>query len=127
MVEFVELDDGVPITLPMAQPYLLARREGKCQFLGAELGCTAYSGRPNACRLYPHFVVFWDEAGRRPMFGEHEGLEGAVAEAVAGRQGEPLPLLLGHSECPGFTGPPIGEDAWREILRTTYQLQFAIV
>jgi hypothetical protein len=52
---------------------------------------------------------------------------GRLRKLWPGAEGEPLPLLLGHSECPGFTGPPIGEDAWREILRTTYQLQFAIV
>jgi Fe-S-cluster containining protein len=66
LVEFLEVDEvGEPVILPMAQPYLLARSEGHCKMLGEHLGCTTYEGRPNACRLYPHFVVFWDEeAGR---------------------------------------------------------------
>jgi len=124
MVQFLELDDGVPVTLPMAQPYLLARSEGQCRFLGEELGCTVYSGRPNACRLYPHFVVFWDAVARRPLFASQPGFEQAIDSVLAGDESTPLPLLLGHSECPGFTGPPIEEDAWRALLRETFQLQF---
>ena len=127
MVEFLELDEGEPITLPMAQPYLLARRDGRCRFLGEGLGCDVYAGRPNACRLYPHFVVFWDEAAQRPLFGGGEDLGASVERVVAGELGEPLPLLLGHSECPGFTGPPIAERDWRELLQHTYQLQFEAV
>ncbi|MGD9933448.1 MAG: hypothetical protein AB7T37_06990, partial [Dehalococcoidia bacterium] len=34
------------------------------------------------------------------------------------------PLLVGHSECPGFTGPPLGSDAWRDILVSTAALQY---
>lgn len=124
LVEFVELDEGSPLTLPLAQPYLLARQGGHCQFLGEELGCTVYTGRPNACRLYPHFVVFWDERQHRPLFTPTAGGEAAVRTVLEGGVGAPLPLLLGHSECPGFTGPPLGETAWRELLRETYQLQF---
>lgn len=124
LVEFVELDDGKPVTLPLAQPYLLARREGQCRFLGDHLGCTVYAGRPNACRLYPHFVVFWDEAERRPLFAPRGDVGRSVTSVLEGDVAAPLPLLLGHSECPGFTGPPLGEAAWRALLRETYQLQF---
>lgn len=124
MVDFVELDDGVPVTLPMAQPYLLARSEGQCRFLGGDLGCTVYAGRPNACRLYPHFVVFWDPAARKPIFGARPGFADAVKAALAGDVPGPIPLLLGHSECPGFTGPPLQESTWKSLLLETYQLQF---
>ena len=124
MVEFVELDDGAPITLPMLQPYLLARDEGHCRFLGGDLGCTVYSGRPNACRLYPHFVVFWDAVERKPLFGGRPEFAGAIGAVLRGEIVAPLPLLLGHSECPGFTGPPIQESAWKALLLETYQLQF---
>ncbi len=127
LVQFVELDDGEPITLPMAQPYLLARSEGQCRFLGAELGCSVYHGRPNACRLYPHFVVFWDADEKRPIYGHQPGSGEAVAAVLRGEAAAPLPLLLGHSECPGFTGPVLDGAAWRELLVETYHLQFAEV
>ena len=127
MVEFVELDDGEPVTLPMAQPYLLARAEGQCRFLGEDLGCTVYPGRPNACRLYPHFVVFWDAEERRPLFAGKPEFAGAVEAVLAGNANSPLPLLLGHSECPGFTGPPLEESAWKSLLAETYHLQFDVL
>jgi Fe-S-cluster containining protein len=67
-VEFLELDeDSKPIMLPMAEPYLLARQDNHCKMLSPELGCSAYHGRPNACRLYPHFVVFWDTVEHRAV------------------------------------------------------------
>ena len=127
-VEFLELDeDGTPVTLPMAQPYLLARAENHCKMLGNHLGCTTYEGRPNACRLYPHFVVFWDaEAGRArttPSKRAGASFEAAVRGNILGL----VPLLLGHSECPGFTGPPIEADAWASLFRRTYQLQYVEV
>lgn len=127
MVQFVELDDGEPVTLPMAQPYLLARQEGHCRFLGEDLGCTVYTGRPNACRLYPHFVVFWDAVARRPLFAGKPEFAAAVEATLAGEETSPLPLLLGHSECPGFTGPPLGEPEWRALFGETYHLQFAVL
>ena len=52
-VDFLELDeDRQPIELPMVQPYLLVRQDNHCKMLGADLRCTTYNGRPNACRLY---------------------------------------------------------------------------
>ena len=124
-VQFLELDeDGTPVTLPLNQPYLLRREDNHCKFLSPELGCSAYHGRPNACRLYPHFVVFWDtEAGTARSVASKR----VTASFEAGSRGNVLglvPLLLGHSECPGFTGPPIAEDAWFELFRNTYQLQY---
>ena len=38
-----------------------------------------------------------------------------------------VPLLLGHVECPGFTGEPIGDVEWNRLFRETYQLQYAAV
>ena len=127
-IEFLELDeDGSPVTLPMAQPYLLARADNHCKMLGPDLGCNAYEGRPNACRLYPHFVVFWDaEAGRArttPSKRTNASFEAAARGNIHGL----VPLLLGHSECPGFTGPPLDEIGWASLFARTYQLQYAEV
>lgn len=123
-IDFLELDDSEPIVLPLAQPFLLARREGRCQFLGADLGCTVYAGRPNACRLYPHFVVFVDrERGRVRAPSPPDG-RASIESALAGIASNPVPLLLGHVECPGFTGAPLPESHWQALLSDTYQLQY---
>jgi hypothetical protein len=124
LVQFLELEDGNPITLPLAQPFLLAREDGHCRFLGAELDCTVYAGRPNACRLYPHFVVFFDVATGRVTTPPPGVGRRAVDALVAGQSSSPVPLLLGHVECPGFTGAPLSEASWRALLETTYQLQY---
>ena len=124
-VQFLELDtDGTPVTLPLAQPYLLARKEGHCAQLNSELGCGAYEGRPNACRLYPHFVVFWDaEAGRARTTASRR--TAAAFEATRNRAPySVVPLLLGHSECPGFTGEPLAEADWWPLFEQTYRLQY---
>lgn len=124
-VEFLELDeDRQPITLPMAQPYLLARSDGHCKMLGSDLGCTTYHGRPNACRLYPHFVVFWDEEAERTRTTHSKRVEASFQAAMKGSAYGPKPLLLGHSECPGFTGDPITDSEWWSIFESTYQLQY---
>ncbi len=108
--EFLESVDGEPITLPLAEPYLLARREGACALLGEDLACSQYEGRPAACRLYPFQALLLDPETGRP-----------VRAAAAGGS---APLLLRHRECPGFTGPPMGEPEWQEKLRESVRLQF---
>src|SRR5689334_13543634 len=52
---FLEWVDDGPLVVPLAQPYLLSRREGQCTQLGEHGACSQYAGRPDACRLYPHF------------------------------------------------------------------------
>jgi Fe-S-cluster containining protein len=122
---FLELEGGEPITLPLLQPYLLARKDGSCVLLGADLLCGEYEGRPDACRLYPHFVLFVDETTGRPVHGDPDRMAQAVAAALDGSEAMPLvPLLLRHLECPGFTGPPLAEPAWRGLLGETYRLQY---
>lgn len=124
LVQFLELEEGDPITLPLAQPFLLAREGGHCRFLGPELDCTVYSGRPNACRLYPHFVVFVDAATGKvttPPLGDGRR---AIDALLAGQSSSFVPLLLGHVECPGFTGGPLPEASWRALLEATYHLQY---
>ncbi|MCC7363469.1 MAG: YkgJ family cysteine cluster protein [Dehalococcoidia bacterium] len=123
--QFLECEDGEPIALPLAQPYLLSRSEGQCSLLGANLYCGQYEGRPDACRLYPHFVIFLDEATDRPVHSYVEGMEASLERALAGEDPAPfVPLLLRHLECPGFTGPAVGLEAWQELLRETWQLQY---
>jgi Fe-S-cluster containining protein len=124
-VEFLELDeDGTPVTLPMAQPYLLARSDNHCKMLNSDLGCGAYHGRPNACRLYPHFVVFWDAEAGRARTSPSRRVEAAFDAASKGKMYGATPLLLGHSECPGFTGEPIEEAEWWDLFEATYQMQY---
>lgn len=127
-VAFLELEDGQPITLPLLQPYLLARKEGSCALLADDLLCGEYEGRPDACRLYPHFVLFVDEKTGRPVHGNPDGMEAAIGVALGGAHtkaaGALVPLLLRHLECPGFTGPLLGEAPWRDLLSETFRLQY---
>ena len=120
---FLESEEGEPIALPLAAPFVLGRREGHCVFLTQELTCEQYEARPHPCRSYPHQVVFVDAASGKPAQPPtDEGLR-AVEAVVAGRIAEgPVPLLLRHDQCPGFTGPPSTEEGWSELLRDTYAL-----
>lgn len=123
-LHFLECEDGEPLRLPMAQPYLLARAQNGCRLLGEDLGCTEYHGRPDACRLYPHFVVFVDPANGRPVTADLREMAASFAAALEGGEGRYVPLLLRHIECPGFTGPPMAHREWEALLRATYQLQY---
>jgi Fe-S-cluster containining protein len=116
-VEFLEVEAGEPIRLPLAQPYLLARDDGRCRFLQPRHHCGAYEARPTACRLYPHFLIYWNAETARPVYQAPPPLE----EIAAG--GPIVPLLLGHDHCPGFTGPPLSPPAWLELLAETDHLQ----
>lgn len=122
---FLELEDGEPVALPLAQPYLLARSESRCRLLGPDLGCTQYEGRPDACRLYPHFVLFFEPATGRPIHADLAAMGSALEWALAGaREARCIPLLLRHVECPGFTGPLLGQEAWNSLLEETAHLQY---
>jgi len=121
--DFLECEDGEPIALPLAQPFLLAREGGHCRFLGLDLACTVYAGRPNACRLYPHFVVFVDPSTGRVTTPPAALARAHVASALSGTVPPAIPLLLGHVECPGFTGPPLSADGWAALLDRTASLQ----
>lgn len=123
--DFLELDeDRRPIELPMVQPYLLARTDNHCKLLAAGLHCSTYAGRPNACRLYPHFVVFWDEVGGRTITTPAPRAIESFEAWLAGEPPPLVPLLLGHSECPGFTGEPLTFEEWQTIFERTYHLQY---
>jgi len=125
-VTFLESEDGAPVALPLAQPYLLARRDGNCALLGANMLCTQYEGRPAACRLYPHFVVAVDCDTWRPRYGDTQAILAAAEAAASGRpRGALVPLLVRHTACPGFTGPPLTEEGWRALLLETARLQLA--
>ena len=119
---FLESEDGEVLTLPLATPFVLGRSEGHCVFLSDELACGQYEGRPDACRSYPHQVVFVDSSERAPgaaLAGARGG--GRWRRWSRGRSVEgALPLLLRHDQCPGFTGPPSTEEAWAGLFRETY-------
>ena len=120
---FLESEDGEPLELPLARPFVLARRGGGCVFLDRDLACERYGARPAACRLYPHQVIFVDRARGRLARLTAEAERRAVADAIAGRAGlAATPLLLRHGECPGFTGPPLPADDWAALLRETHAL-----
>lgn len=105
---FLECEDGEPIALPLADPYLLARRDGACALLEAGGACSQYAGRPAACRLYPYQVAWLDGKTGNPS-GRDRG--GAIA------------LLLRHRECPGFTGPRLSEEGRAGLLAEMLRLQ----
>ena len=120
---FLESEDGEPITLPLASPFVLGRREGHCVFLDDELTCEQYDARPDACRSYPHQVVFVDAASGRAVQPSREAGMRAVEAVAGGRAAEgAVPLLLRHDQCPGFTGAPSTEEAWAGLLRETFAL-----
>ncbi|OAI41342.1 hypothetical protein AYO38_03940 [bacterium SCGC AG-212-C10] len=123
-IDFLEVEDGQPVTLPLAQPYLLARRDNHCALLGDNLGCTQYEGRPRACQQYPHHVLFFDGEAVRPVHGDLPAMAAGLSAALAGECETLTPLLLRHVECPGFTGPPILEGEWRALLQATAVLQY---
>ena len=118
--DFLECEDGEPIYLPLADPYVLKRSDGGCSLLGEHHLCTEYEGRPDACRLYPHHVVFVLEETGKPVSGNLDILR----FAVRGHSETIVPLLLRHLECPGFTGPPIALHDWEELFIETYRLQY---
>jgi Fe-S-cluster containining protein len=124
---FLECEEGVPVVLPLAQPYVLSRTDGHCTLLGDDLLCTAYDGRPGACRLYPYFIVAVDVDSRRPVYGDVDAIRAACAAAARGALDGPLvPLLLRHLECPGFTGPAQAPaDFWR-LFGSTAALQYPV-
>lgn len=123
--DFLECEDGQPIALPLAQPWVLARAEATCVFLKSDLACGQYEGRPNACRLYPHFVLFVDPSSGRPVYGDVSAIEESFARWLGGEPGTLVPVLTRHLACPGFGGPPLPEDEWRQILLSTARIQYA--
>jgi Fe-S-cluster containining protein len=124
-LQFLECENGEPIFLPLAQPYLLARENGTCGLLGNDLRCGQYEGRPDACRLYPHFVIVIRTSVIKPIYSDVLTIQTAAEAAAAGAPAaEYVPLLLRHMECPGFTGPPLAEDEWRALLLETVRLQY---
>ena len=124
-IHFLESEDGEPLTLPLAQPYLLSRSDGHCSLLGDDLRCSQYHGRPDACRLYPYFVVAISTASGKPVYSNVAGIRSAATGAADGtREGDLVPLLLSHVECPGFTGPPLPALDWRTLLLETAALQY---
>jgi Fe-S-cluster containining protein len=122
---FLECEDGEPLALPLAQPYILARKDNHCGLLDDNRGCSQYAGRPNACRLYPHFLLFVDAASGRPVHGDIAAIRASISQLRAGEPLEPLvPILVRHIECPGFTGAPMSAGDWLALLEETFELQY---
>ncbi|MEX2080377.1 MAG: YkgJ family cysteine cluster protein [Dehalococcoidia bacterium] len=120
---FLETENGQPILLPLVQPFLLSRTDNHCTLLSPERDCTVYEGRPNACRIYPHQVVFVNHETSRPLTPAQSVARESVRAVTLGRLPRPVPLLLRHVECPGFTGPPLESESWLELLISTLDLQ----
>ncbi len=126
-VAFLEAENGAPIALPLAQPYVLSRTDGRCTLLGDDLSCVQYHARPEACRLYPHFVVAISRETQRPVYADTAGINRAVKAALLGVPDPDLtPLLLRHRECPGFTGPPLTLESWQELLGEICTTQYPL-
>ena len=124
---FLEYYDGLPLALPMAQPFLLRREDNRCVLLGEDLRCGQYHGRPDACRLYPHFLIFINRSTWKPVYADTGGFANSVATFEAGCDGPLIPLLLRHVECPGFTGPPISVESWWALFEATNLAQYTAV
>lgn len=124
---FLEVEDGQVITLPLAQPFVLARRNGACTLLRDDLLCGQYAGRPNACRLYPHFVIVADTARGTVAGLGREATRALVTELLDGTLDGPLvPVLVRHLDCPGFDGPPHNLETWPVLLEETARLQYPL-
>ena len=126
-LHFLECEDGEPIALALAQPYLLARRDGACALLGPDLLCGQYEGRPDACRQYPHHVLFIDRDESKPVYGDLARMAQAMAWLEPKPAIEPkcMPLLVRHLDCPGFEGPPLSYADWLVLMHETTYLQYA--
>lgn len=124
--EFLECEEGEPLSLPLAQPYVLSRAQGTCVFLGPDMGCQQYEGRPNACRLYPHFVLFVDPATAKPTYGDMVAIQESLCDFLSGNASLLVPVLMRHRACPGFEGDRlVTEFEWFAILRETARIQYA--
>lgn len=126
-VYFLESEDGEPISLPLAQPFLLAREDGACKLLGDQMLCGQYEGRPDACRQYPHHVLFIDTEEEKPVYGDLQRMAEAMAWFGEDDSSEPscVPILVRHLDCPGFDGVPLAEADWLELIHETTHLQYA--
>jgi Fe-S-cluster containining protein len=109
---FLECEAGEPIALPLSQPYVLARQGGHCALLAESLSCSAYEGRPAACRAYPFAVLTLDPETARPLPGDGKN-------AARAADGGGLPVLIRHRECPGFDGPAVTEADWEGLVLAT--------
>ena len=124
-IEFLELEDGEPIALPLARPYLLARSDGSCSMLGGDLSCTEYEARPDACRLFPYQILFVDAGQHRNVRPSAEERVAAVAVMLGGGAGGDVnAFLVGHTACPGFTASPLSGGDWEGLVRRIYGMQF---
>lgn len=124
--DFLECEDGEPLALPLAQPFVLGRAHGTCVFLGADLGCQQYAGRPNACRLYPHFALFVDSSTGKPTYGDSPAIAQSLDAWLSGRRHSLVPVLMRHLDCPGFAGDRLLPEAeWLTILTETARIQYA--
>lgn len=121
--EVVECEEGRPVVLPLAEPYLLARSGGACKFLASDGRCQQYDARPSACRLYPFQALLVDEGAARIVSPSARRLRDAFA-ALDGVGSGVVPVLIRHRACPGFVAEPLGEARWRELLRSVMELQY---
>jgi Fe-S-cluster containining protein len=127
----IETEDGEPLThsaLPERRPYFLARSGGFCRLLGADLLCSQYEGRPDACRQYPYYVFFFDPSPGRPIRAGWSEMRAALDQTVDGCQTAVVPaltpLLIRHRQCRGITGAPLARPDWQALFDQTFRLQY---
>lgn len=124
--DFLDCEDGEPLALPLAQPYVLSRNQGTCVFLGPDMSCQQYEGRPNACRLYPHFVLFVDPETAKPTYGDTAAITRSFEHCLTGQPFALVPVLMRHRACPGFDGDRrLAEPEWLSLLQETARIQYA--
>ncbi len=124
---FLETENGEPIAFPLAQPFMLSRTDGACTLLGPDLLCGQYEGRPDACRQYPHHVLFIDRANGKPVYGDLERMAEGMSWFLSPGAEVPacVPILIRHLDCPGFDGPPLKSNDWTGLMDETVRLQYA--
>lgn len=126
-IEFLETENGEPIAFPLAQPFMLSRTDGACTLLGDNLLCGEYEGRPDACRQYPHHVLFIDTTNAKPVYGDLERMAEAIAWFADSSSAPPdcVPVLVKHLDCPGFGGTALPSTEWDSLIDETVRLQYA--
>ena len=106
---------------------LLTQPRGACSFLGDDLACGVYEGRPEGCVQYPYLLLFVPREGA-PLVtarGPSEELDTAIEAAAGGSPQESghVPLLLRDLACPGFTEEPLTFEQYADLLRNLRRLE----
>jgi Fe-S-cluster containining protein len=115
----------------MQAPFLQKDKNGKCVFLDEDHKCKVYGIRPTPCVLYPFELAFFDlqRDGSLRIVNHYELYEKA---GLYGDREDPMPtflteggvegynflipLIVYHTECPGFGVQPISLEKYLKLV-----------